>query len=85
MVGGVVVIYAMSAMRPRDDEWIVDWVGSRKKLRLALANAGNGVTYECCCLVEGIPMLIRRFNLMDSSPPPQTSPLGGLVAGKLLM
>jgi hypothetical protein len=55
------------------------WFGPRRKSRMALACAGDGVTCGCRALVEGVPMLALLFEMMDSIPPPQSAPLGGLL------
>jgi hypothetical protein len=82
-VGGVVAIYALSSPRPRDDEHVLI-VGARRNLLMVVAIACDGVTSRCRSLVEGVPMMALLFEMMDSVPPPQSAPLGGLASCKLL-
>jgi hypothetical protein len=79
------MISALSTLHPLDGYQILDRVRSRRKLCLALANPDDGITYGCHSLVEGVPMLILLFELMDSVRPPQAAPLGGLASCKLLL
>jgi hypothetical protein len=60
-----------------------DQVGSRRKLRMALASSSDGITSGCRSLVEGVLMLILQSDLMGSISPPQIASIGGLASGKL--
>lgn len=40
---------------------------------------------RCRSIVEGVPMLILHFKLMDFVPRPQPANLGGPASGKLLL
>lgn len=44
--------------------------GPRRKLHMAVACAGDGVTCGCCSLVEGVPMMspVRSDGLCPSAP-----------------
>ena len=80
LVGGAVVIFALFASRPRVGVRIFDWVGSRRKLRMVLAYAGDGITCGCRSLLEGVPMMFLLFEVMDYVPPPRPAPLGGVAS-----
>jgi hypothetical protein len=75
----------LSALRPRDDDLIFDPVGSYRKLHMALPLSVMVSPFECCSLVEGVPKMIHRIELMDSVPLPHAAPLGGPALGKLLL
>ena len=62
------MISALSTLRPRDGDRIFDRDGSRRKLGMALASPRDGVTFRWRSLVEGVPILILRSDLMDSVP-----------------
>jgi hypothetical protein len=83
-MGGVAVICVLSALRPHISDQILGFFISRRKLRMALAYAGDGVTSGCHSLVEGVLKKILQLEVLVSVSPPQTAPLGDLASGKLL-